>query len=214
MSLNFTQIYIILVSSVIQLCFISNGFWLIDIFHRCYVFIGQKIHQYKERNSLIKSQYKDEYQFDLGYNQSYVLVIFLNCLIFSLLAPIISYFATFFFFIKYIIDKYNLIFVYFKVYESRGQIRKHVANLMFFNMCFYLFIIFGFFYAKFNLQEYYYGGILISVTWVIIYCSIKKNLMMEFKLDGNLNSQLKTVNRAMLYDLVFKRFIIAYRNFN
>ena len=39
-SKNFNDIYIILLSSIIQLCFISNGFWLIDIFHRCYVFIG------------------------------------------------------------------------------------------------------------------------------------------------------------------------------
>jgi len=80
---------------------------------------------------------------------------------------------------------------------------------MFFNMCCYLFIIFGFFYAKFNLNEYYYGGILISLIWVLLYCLIRKNLMIEFKLDNNLNSQYKTVNRSTLYDLVFKRFVSA-----
>ena len=62
----------------------------------------------------------DEYEFELGYNQSYTLVIFLNCLLFSNIVPIIPLFASFYFFIKYHVDKNNLVFVYFKKYESGG----------------------------------------------------------------------------------------------
>ena len=47
-------------------------------------------------------------------------MIFLCSLLFSALVPLISLFAFLVFFVKYFIDKYNLIFVYYKVYESDG----------------------------------------------------------------------------------------------
>jgi len=108
---------------IIQLTFISNGFWLIDFVHRFQAWVMKKFHDYKFKDSVIKEQFQDNYQFDLGYHQSYCLCIFLNCLLFSVLVPIIPFFAFVFFNIKYYVDKYNLVFVYFKVYESGGKIR-------------------------------------------------------------------------------------------
>lgn len=56
----------------------------------------------------------DDYYFNLGYNQSYVLVIFCIALLFSVVVPIIPFFAALYFYIKYQFDKYNLIFTYHK----------------------------------------------------------------------------------------------------
>ena len=88
--------------------------------HRVYVWISIKYHDYKYLNSISKPTFEDTYMFDLGYHQSYSLVIFLNCLIFSSMVPIIPFFAALFFTIKYNIDKYNLIFVYYKEFDSGG----------------------------------------------------------------------------------------------
>ena len=120
-----------------------------DLVHRSYVWVNQYLHNVRHKNSVLKPPFKDEYVFDLGYHQSYSLVIFLNCLIFSTIVPLIPMFACLFFSLKYVIDKYNLIFVYFKIYESGGKIRKHVTNYMFFNLFLYLLIMVCFYKFKF-----------------------------------------------------------------
>jgi hypothetical protein len=134
---------------------------------------------------VIKTQYLDDYQFDLGYHQSYVLVVFLNCLLFSVIVPIIPFFAFLFFYIKYFVDKYNLIFVYFKVYESGGKIRRNVTSYMVFNLVLYLIIMVSFFSLKFSTM-YLWGGSIMIVTWCIIYYYTKQQLMSEFNLDSDL----------------------------
>jgi hypothetical protein len=121
---------------IIQLTFISNGFWLVDFFHRGQTWLLMKLHERKESDSEVKTPFRDDYQFDLGYHQSYSIVVMLNCLLFCPLVPLISFFAFFFFFIKYHVDKYNLVFVYFKIYESGGKIRKNVTNFMLFTLIF------------------------------------------------------------------------------
>ena len=105
---------------IIQLTFMSNFLWLTDIIHKTVVWVNRKRHDYQYRDYTTKPQFRDTYVFDLGYHQSYSLVIFLNCLIYSTFVPIIPLFAALFFSIKYLIDKYNMIFVYFKEYESGG----------------------------------------------------------------------------------------------
>ena len=115
------------------------------------------MHERKEKDSIIKTQFQDDYQFDLGYHQSYSLVIFLNCLLFSCLVPLIPLIAAFFFYVKYMIDKYNLIFVYFKVYESGGKIRRAVTRYMFFNLVIYLIVQVAYFSISFSsIQDYRY----------------------------------------------------------
>lgn len=66
----------------------------------------------------------DDFAFDLGYHQSYSIVIFCMGLIFCGTMPLISIFAMLFFSIKYYIDKYNLTFVYNKEFEGGGAIKK------------------------------------------------------------------------------------------
>jgi len=51
------------------------------------------------------------------------MVIFVNCLLFSSIVPVIPFFAALYFYIKYTVDKYNMIFVYYKNIDSGGKIR-------------------------------------------------------------------------------------------
>lgn len=123
-----------------------------------------------------------------------MLVVFINCLLFSVLVPIIPFFAFLFFYIKYFVDKYNLIFVYFKVYESGGKIRKNVTSLMIFNLMLYLAIMVSFYSIKFSTM-YLWGGSILVVTWTIVYYYTKQQLMREFQLDSDL---IKTnMNKCM-----------------
>lgn len=159
---------------IIQLTFISNGFWLVDFFHRGQTWVLQKLHERKESDSEVKTPFRDDYQFDLGYHQSYSIVVMLNCLIFCPLVPLISFFAFFFFFIKYHVDKYNLVFVYYKVFESGGKIRKNVTNFMLFTLVFVLLITVSFFSIEFNSEVYFFGGVIMIIVWVIIYYYTKQ----------------------------------------
>ena len=53
---------------IIQLTFISNGFWLVDLVHRSVVCIKKGIHNYKHKHSVLKPPFRDDYEFDLGYH--------------------------------------------------------------------------------------------------------------------------------------------------
>ena len=97
----------------------------------------KKMHERREKDSAIKTEYKDEFEYDISYNQSYTLVIFLNCLIFSCFVPLIALIGAIYFYLKYLIDKYNLMFVYNKNYESGGKIRIVVTRFMYFNLLIY-----------------------------------------------------------------------------
>lgn len=97
----------------------------------------------------------------------------MNCSLFSVIVPIIPFFAFLFFYIKYLVDKYNLIFVYFKVYESGGKIRKVVTRYMVWNLAMYLIVMVFFFSIQFN-SEYTWGGFMMVVTWFIIYYFLKQ----------------------------------------
>ena len=112
-------------------------------------------------------------------------MIFLNCLLFSCLVPLITFFAALFFCIKYFVDKYNLIFVYFKIFESGGKIRKKVTSYMIFILILYLLVTVSFFTLKFS-SAYLWGGVSMIVVWMIIYCKTKRDLMKEYKLDHDL----------------------------
>jgi hypothetical protein len=75
--------------------------------------------------------FRDEYPFDLGYYQSFAIVVFCTGLIFSGVIPLVSLFVTAFFFVRYYIEKYNLIFVYNREFEGGGIIvKKQVLPLV------------------------------------------------------------------------------------
>lgn len=122
-----------------------------------------------------------------------------------MLVPIIPFFAFCFFYIKYYVDKYNLVFVYFKVYESGGKIRNNVTFYMVFNLLFYLLVIVSFFSLKFQ-TEYLWGGSIMIVTWFIIYYYTKQQLMNEFNLDADLIKIKRTKSDSVVTKSVMKQF--------
>jgi len=113
---------------------------LIDAPHKIFVWLKKKF---------LDPEYQDDYDFDLGYNQSYTLVIFLNCLLFSAIVPMIPFFAALYFLIKYLVDKNNLIFVYYLKLESGGRLRQTVKTYMLINFYVYMIVMASFFGLKF-----------------------------------------------------------------
>lgn len=96
------------------------------------------------------------------------MVVFIDALLFSQLAPLIPFFASAYFYVKYLVDKNNLLFVYCKKYESGGQIRKSTRFLMISNMYIYLFATTSFFALKFKGVFYKYSGIVVIIVWSVL----------------------------------------------
>lgn len=170
---------------IIQLTFISNGFWLVDFFHRTQTAVLKKLHQLKYSNSVVQIPFKDTYCFDLGYHQSYSLVVLLNCLLFSTMVPLISFFAFLFFYVKQYVDTYNLIFVYFKIYESGGKMRRTVTSYMVFDLWMYMVVTVSFFSLKFS-NEYWFAGTVLIATWSVIYIYTRLQVINAFNMDSDL----------------------------
>lgn len=123
----------------------------------------------------MKTQYHDDFQYDLGYNQSYVMVIFLIALLFSAIVPLMSIFAWGYFAFKYRVDKYNLVFLYFRRFESGGSVRNLVKSFMLFNIFLYMFVMVSFYGYKFPESPYYWVGIIITILWAGAYHYIVSN---------------------------------------
>lgn len=155
---------------IIQLTFITNGLTLIDAPHRIATWFKRKLYEREHKHLLHVQPFRDDYQFDLAHNQSYCLVIFLNCLLFSSVVPIIPMFAALYFYIKYLADKYNLVFVYFKKYDSGGKVRHSVQQLLVFNLVFYLVVINSFFGLKFKYDCFEWLGPVIIFCWIGALC--------------------------------------------
>jgi hypothetical protein len=153
---------------MIQLTFVTNGLSYLDAPHKVKAWYGRWQHNRKQRSSLFKTEYVDDYKFDLAYNQSYCLVIFLNCLLFSTLVPFIPFFGSLYFYMKYLVDKNNLLFVYKKTYESGGHIRQSVRHYLVFNLYLYMLVMASFYGLKFR-RVYSWLGPLVVLAWTLVY---------------------------------------------
>lgn len=162
-----TQQYLT-IKFIIQLTFVTNGVAMMDAAHRATVWLKDWLHKRGQRDSDYKTAFVDETQFPLGFNQSYIMVVFIDAMLFSQLAPLIPFFASFYFYIKYLVDKNNLLFVYCHKYESGGQIRKSTRFLMITNLYIYLFTITSFFALKFHGVWYKYTGPIVIIVWTYL----------------------------------------------
>ena len=117
------------ITLIIQLTFITNGLSLIDAPHLIYTWFYKSQYERSNQHLLFVPPFQDDYEFDFGYHYSYCLVVFLNCLLFSSIVPIIPILAVFYFYIKYLVDKYNLVFTYFTNFDSGGEVRQCVNNI-------------------------------------------------------------------------------------
>lgn len=49
--------------------------------------------------------------------------------LFATLVPLASFFGFLFFFIKFYVEKYNMIFVYLKEFEAKGRLKDHIIPM-------------------------------------------------------------------------------------
>jgi len=106
---------------LMQVTFISNCIQMFDLPH----FIVKNLKKFVARKQLKK--FTDDWFFDLGYYQAYTATIMMMCLMFSVLMPIVTGFASCFFFFRFYIEKYNMLFVYLQDYESKAILRKSIV---------------------------------------------------------------------------------------
>ena len=100
---------------------------------------------------------------------SYALVVFLNGLLFATIVPLIPVFVSLYFWIKYLVDKNNLLFLYAKKYESNGTYRKTVTRFMIFNMIFYLLAISALLGKMLEEVLIFYIGIFFIIISCVVY---------------------------------------------
>jgi len=140
-----------------QVTFVSNGIQLLDIPHFFVKSIRKCCHKNKQ------TEFKDTWFFDLGYHQSYSLAIFTLGLLFSIIMPLAAIFSFLFFCIKYYVEKYNMMYVYQKEFESKGGLKKKIIPFANSAIFIFQFINYGFLGYTFDTRILYAGGVLLMI---------------------------------------------------
>jgi hypothetical protein len=83
-------------------------------------------HSKNKHKTITKEDVIDTYEFRLGFWCSHQLVTYAIASIYCVLVPYVVFFALPFFFMKYAIDKYNLVFRYRPSFEGSGLIRHSI----------------------------------------------------------------------------------------
>lgn len=118
LALQLMNTYIYFLQYLIQLMFLSVGFWLLDLPHLIVTSVRRCLHKNKNQPFI------DNYAFDLGYHSSYTLTVLQIGLLFGVICPIVPAFCVMFFLFKYYVDKYNLSFVYQSEFLGVGKIKR------------------------------------------------------------------------------------------
>ena len=156
----------------IQVTFISNGIQLLAL---------PQFFVIKMRVLLASSDYEKFYAsmikkyFDYGYNYSFSITVFMLILCFSTTIPLITPFGALFFYIKYYIDKYNLLFLYPAEFESHGNVTEMIIKFELIGIFFFQFIISNTFIKIFRDKDYaIYATLLYIIVSVFIFYGMKQ----------------------------------------
>merc|ERR1712176_441302 len=109
---------------IMQVTFITNLVQLYDVPHLVTRLIG------RYRAFLTERKHVDTYFFQIGYYQGFTMTMFMMCLLFSIMMPIVTAFALTFFYIRFYIEKYNILYVYQQEYENYGYTRDWLIPYM------------------------------------------------------------------------------------
>jgi hypothetical protein len=113
--------------------------------------------------------------FDYGYNYSFSITVFMLIICFSTTIPLITPFGALFFYIKYYIDKYNLLFLYPAEFESYGNVTDMIIKFELIGIFFFQFIISNTFIKIFKDKDYaIYATLLYIIFSVFIYYGMKQ----------------------------------------
>ena len=156
----------------IQVTFISNGIQLLAL---------PQFFVKKMRVLLASSDYEKFYAsmikkyFDYGYNYSFSITVFMLIICFSTTIPLITIFGALFFYIKYYIDKYNLLFLYPAEFESHGNVTEMIIKFELIGIFFFQFIISNTFIKIFRDKDYaIYASLLYIIFSVFIFYGTKQ----------------------------------------
>ena len=156
----------------IQVTFISNGIQLLAL---------PQFFVKKMRVLLASSDYEKFYAsmikkyFDYGYNYSFSITVFMLIICFSTTIPLITPFGALFFYIKYYIDKYNLLFLYPAEFESHGNVTEMIIKFELIGIFFFQFIISNTFIKIFRDKDYaIYATLLYIILSVFIFYGMKQ----------------------------------------
>jgi hypothetical protein len=156
----------------IQVTFISNGIQLLAL---------PQFFVKKMRVLLASSDYEKFYAsmikkyFDYGYNYSFSITVFMLIICFSTTIPLITIFGALFFYIKYYIDKYNLLFLYPAEFESHGNVTEMIIKFELIGIFFFQFIISNTFIKIFKDKDYaIYATLLYIIFSVFIFYGTKQ----------------------------------------
>jgi len=150
-----------LLSSVVQLCQIPQTMYSKAV---AFSAVTQAEKEFAEKR----------WEFDFGYWYACALSIFVMCLTFSAVVPLILPFGAVFFFMRYHVDKYNFTFNVNAVdMESRGAVASKVVNYMMSGIAFMQFCMSGFFMVQ-GERRLAMAGFLLLVcaigTWGLLAC--------------------------------------------
>jgi hypothetical protein len=164
---------------IVQVTFLSNSIQLLALpqffVKKFRVFIASTEYE-KFYASLIKKY------FDYGFNYSFSITVFVLTLCFSTTIPLIAPFGCLFFYIKYFVDKYNLLFVYPVEFESHGNIGFIVLKFILLGIFFYQFIISNLFLKLFSDRDYaVYASLVYIALAIVMYYTSKRFFIKEQK---------------------------------
>ena len=104
-----------------------------------------------------------------------LVLLFLLIICFSTTIPLITPFGALFFYIKYYIDKYNLLFLYPAEFESYGNVTDMIIKFELIGIFFFQFIISNTFIKIFKDKDYaIYATLLYIIFSVFIYYGMKQ----------------------------------------
>ena len=89
-------------------------------------------------------------------------------LLYSIVSPIIILFGALFFTIKYFVDKYNLVYVYPKLYDSKASLAPRIITLGYFSLFFQQFIVLGLLKTGLRQEKLTYSIIMLLCIQVVI----------------------------------------------
>ena len=186
----------------IQVTFISNGIQLLALpqffVKKFRVFLASSDYE-KFYNSMIKKY------FDYGYNYSFSITVFMLILCFSTHIPLITPFGALFFYIKYYIDKYNLLFLFPAEFESHGNVTEMIIKFELIGIFFFQFIISNTFIKIFRDKDYaIYATLLYITVSVFIFYGMKQLFIANENDLEEQNFIEKIISKIKLNKVLFK----------
>lgn len=110
--------------------------------------------------------------FDIAYNQALTISVFAMVFVFSTSVPIILPFGAMYFFLKYTIDKYNIVCVYPLEFESHGYLRQTVWIFMVISIGINQMFLIGFLLSldkeSFKAAAFLIAATMVVWTWYIL----------------------------------------------